>query len=196
MKAYHSISVSFFLIVACAIARAPRAKKTITEDKQPKHTIIFDLTNVVIKENQVGFAKKIGYGILASYAITHWKSPGYRCLDMLHAMSNHESQKPHITITLKTRVMPRCLVELQEGKKTCAQAKDEIAQGIEHLDAQKFFGSCKEKSLMANIMILILDPDAVASVIEPIKPTIQLIDKLKAAGHRVGLVANVPDELW
>ena len=196
MKIYHCITVSFFLIVACAIARSPRAKKIITPSNQEKSTVFFDLTNVVMKENQVGFAKKIGYGILASYAVTHWKSPGYRCLDMLHAMSNHESQKPHITISLKNRTMPRCLVELQEGKKTCAQAKDEIVQGIEHLDAQKFFGSCKEKSLMTNIMILILDPEAVACVIEPIKPTIQLIDKLKSAGHRIGLVANVPKELW
>ncbi len=194
MKLYRSIGISFLLMCICAMARAP--KKIIAPDNAQKQIIIFDLTNVLIKENQIGFAKKIGYGTLASYTITHWKSPGYRCLDMLHEMSNHETQKPHITITLNKRIMPRCLVELQEGKKTCAQAKDEITQGIKLLDAQNFFSSSKEKSLMTNIMDLILDPETAASIIEPAKPTVQLIQKLKAAGHEVYLCGNAPKELY
>jgi HAD superfamily hydrolase (TIGR01509 family) len=195
MKTYQYINISFLFIVTYIIAKNPQTYTSI-KTTEKKHTIIFDLTNVVIKENQVGFAKKIGYGVLTSYAITHWKSPGYRCLDMLAAMSNHETQKPHVTITLKKRTMPRCIVELYEGKKTCAQVKNEIVECIEHLDTQKFFSTYKEKNLMTNIMNLILDPETVASVIEPIKPTIQLIQKLKTAGHPVGLVANVPQELW
>jgi len=165
-------------------------------NNQEKQTVFFDLTNVVIKENQIGFAKKIGYGVLASYAVTHWKSPGYRCLDMLHAMSNHESQKPHITITLKNRTMPRCLVELQEGKKTALQAKDEILKTIEILDQEKHFNSTKEKMLMINIMNTILDPTITACMIEPIKSTIQLAQKLKSAGHSIYIFANAPNELY
>lgn len=167
-----------------------------TKDKQQKQVIIFDLTNVLIKENYIGFAKKIGYGTLASYTVTHWKNPGYRCLDMLHHMSTHESQKPHVTITFKTRTMPRCIVELQEGKKTCAQTKNEIAECIELLDNTKFFSSAKEKSLMANIINLMLDPETISSVIEPVKQTVQLVQKLKAAGHQVYLLANAPEELY
>jgi HAD superfamily hydrolase (TIGR01509 family) len=206
MKLYHYISISFILIVACTIAsslaRATKNKPTRSKKSNAitlndkKYTIFVDLTNVLIKENQIGFAKEIGYGVLASYAITHWKSPGYRCLDMLAAMSNHETQKPHITITLNNRVMPRCLVELQEGKKTCAQAKTEIKQGIEHLDTEKFFSSTKEKTLMTDIMNLILDPTTVSTMIEPVKGTVQLVEKLKAAGHTVLLVGNTPGELY
>lgn len=210
MQFYKNKHISLLLIVTCIVTSsflAPSlygARKT-AKHKTPnshatavdnKHDIIFDLTNVVIKENQIGFAKKIGYGVLASYAVTHWKSPGYRCLDMLAAMSEHESQKPHITIKLKKRTLPRCLVELQEGTKNCAQVKTEIAEGIEHLDTQKFFSSAKEKALMTDIMNLILDPQTVAVMIEPIKQTVQLIQKLKDAGHRVYLVGNTAAELY
>lgn len=189
MKFKQRNSIIMLLIFICTIAKA-------TKNEYKKQVIIFDLTNVLIKENYIGFAKKIGYGNLASYTLTHWKNPGYRCLDMLHHMSTHESQKPHIKITLKTRTMPRCLVELQEGKKTCAQAKCEITQCIELLDSQKFFSSTKEKTLMANIMNLILDPETVASVIEPVKPTVQLVQKLKKSGHKLYLFANAPEELY
>lgn len=202
MRFYHYISFSFLFIVLstdprhCPTKNTKRKQSSVSKATDNKHVIIFDLTNVLIKENQIGFAKKIGYGTLASYAITHWKSPGYRCLDMLAEMSTHETQKPHITLTLKTRTMPRCIVELQEGKKTCAETKTEIGQCIELLDTKKFFSSAKEKSLMISIMNLILDPEAVESVIEPIKPTVQLVQKLKTAGHEVYLFANAPEELY
>lgn len=189
MKMYQYLSMSF-LLISLQLTSAPNIQPS------QKHAIIFDLTNVVIKENQIGFAKKIGYGNLASYAITHWKNPGHRCLDMLQEISNHETQKPHITITLQKRTMPRCLVELQEGKKTCAQARDEIAQAMQMLDEQKFFSSTKEKELMKDIMNLVLDPQTVTTMIEPVKSTMHLIQKLKAAGHSVYCCGNAPEELY
>lgn len=173
----------------------PRQKNVSTNVSEEKHAIIFDL-NLLIKENQIGFAKKIGYGTLANYTLTHWKHPGYRCLDMLAAMSKHESQKPHIHFTLQSRVMPRCIVELQEGKKNCAEAKQEIIECAELLNNQKFFGSSKEKKLMLAIMNIVLDPDAVASIIEPIKQMVQLIQKLKNAGHKVYFSASTSQELY
>jgi len=98
---------------------------------EQKPIIIFDLINVVIKENQSEFTKHIGYGTLASYTLTHWRNPGHRCLDMLETMSKQEKQKPHCRVTLHDRVMPRCLVELQEGKQNCKQVKKEILHSIE-----------------------------------------------------------------
>jgi HAD superfamily hydrolase (TIGR01509 family) len=192
MKFFEYIIVSFLLISIQSMS----AKRTINAPAAHKHVIIFDLTNVVIKENQIGFAKKIGYGTLASYAITHWKNPGYRCLDMLHEISNHETQKPHIVLTLQKRTLPRCLVELQEGKKTCAQAREEIAQAMQKLDEQSFFASVKEKELMKDIMDLVLDPQTVTTMIEPVKSTVQLIQKLKDAGHQVYCCGNAPAELY
>jgi HAD superfamily hydrolase (TIGR01509 family) len=192
MKIVQYVSLSFLLILTQSVA----AKRATIPQSAHKHVIIFDLTNIVIKENQIGFAKKIGYGTLASYAITHWKNPGYRCLDMLHEISNLESQKPHIVLTLQKRTMPRCLVELQEGKKNCAQAREEIAQAMQMLDQQNFFASVKEKELMKDIMDLVLDPQAVTKMIEPVKSTTQLIQKLKEAGHPVYCCANAPEELY
>jgi HAD superfamily hydrolase (TIGR01509 family) len=196
MKFFQYLYISCLFIFLCTKTRTLKEQNLINPIADKKHAIIFDLTNVIIKENQIGFAKKIGYGTLASYTITHWKSPGYRCLDMLAEMSKHESQKPHITITLQSRTMPRCLVELQEGKKTCAQTKTEIAQCIELLATKKFFSSTKEKTLMINIMNLVLDPETIASIIEPNKSTIQLVQKLKKAGYPIYLCANAPEELY
>lgn len=161
-----------------------------------KQVILFDLMNVIIKENQSGFTKKIGYGSIASYMLTHFKHPGYRCLDMFDAMSKLETQKPHIHITLKKRIMPRCLIEFQEGKKTAQETKDEILKMIELLDQEKHFSSTKEKMLMIKIINIIFDPEITASMIEPIKQTIQLIQKLKKAGYTLYIFANAPDELY
>ncbi|HLC06913.1 MAG TPA: HAD-IA family hydrolase [Candidatus Babeliales bacterium] len=198
MRLYHYVSISFLLIFIYTVTKTPHNQRKITcsDATCKKYTILFDLPNVLIKENQTGFSKKIGYGKLASYAITHWKNPGYRCLDMLAAMSALEEQKPHITITLKNRILPRCLVELQEGKKTCVQARMEITQCIELLDAKKHFSSVKEKKLMTTIMNLVLDPETIEAIIEPIKSTVQLAQKLKAAGHTIYIFANAPDELY
>lgn len=198
MRFYHYISISLLLIFIYTIPQTSLNQKKIicSNEKCKKYTILFDLPNVLIKENQTGFSKKIGYGNLASYTITHWKNPGYRCLDMLAAISSLEEQKPHITITLKNRTLPRCLVELQEGKKTCSQARTEITQCIEQLDAQKHFSSNKEKKLMATIMDLVLDPKTIEEIIEPIKSTVQLAQKLKAAGHTIYIFANAPNELY
>ncbi len=194
MRFFHYRSILLiFMFTHLIICQQKNISPSTTHKKQ---VIIFDLTNVIIKENQMGFAKKIGYARLANYAITHWKSPGYRCLDMLDEMCKHESQKPHITITLQSRKIPRSLIELQEGKKNCAETKEEIAQGIELLDTHKFFSSTKEKKLMIDIMNLILDPDTIASIIEPNKPTVQLVQKLKKAGHPTYLCFNAPKELY
>jgi len=191
MRLHHTLSISFLLMFMCSPYFAKATKGRLN---QP--IILFDLMNVIIKENPTGFAKQIGYGNIANYMLTHWRHPGYRCLDMLDAMSKQEIQKPHIHVSLKKKIMPRSLIELQEGKKTAAQAKDEILACIELLDTQQHFSSHKEKMLMTNIMNIVLDPHATASMIEPIKSTVQLVRKLKSAGYTLYLFANAPTELY
>ncbi len=186
--------ISFLFVFMC-ITSGIKKRKTVSEQNK-KYVILFELTNVLVKENQKGFSKKVGYGNLASYTLTHWKNPGHRCLDMLEAMSKHDSQKPHIITTFNKKILPRCLVELQEGKKTCAQVSAEIQEGIELLDTQNYFSSTKEKNLMSTIMNIALDPEFTTTLVEPIKPTVQLAHKLKAAGHSIYIVANTPDELY
>lgn len=200
MKLHRYAGMCLLLIFTTTLTRSPRrvqqTKHVSSPNSSQKQAIVFDLTNILFKEDQIGFAKKVGYATLASYTLTHWKSPGYRCLDMLAAMSLQNEHKPHITITLKERILPRCLVELQEGKKNCAQARIEIAQGIEALDAARFFSTPKEKLLMITIMNLVLDPEVIAAITEPNKQAVQLAQKLKHAGHRLYLFANLPDEFY
>lgn len=196
------LSISSISARQTAIKKQPLRTKKITKispqqtnfEKQSS-AIIFDLTNVLFKENQIGFAQKIGYGTLAGYTLTHWRNPGHCCLDMLNKISTDAAQKPDTCITLKGRTMPRCIVELQEGKKDCLQTKTEIALAIQDLDKTGYFSSVKEKSLMLSIMNLILDPQAIAAITEPVKPVVALIQKLKTAGHQVYLGGNGPEEL-
>lgn len=196
MRLHHSICILFLLIFIYAITPTfCKQKNTTPANMDKKYAVLFELINVLIKENQTDFAKQVGYGLLARYALTHWKHPGHRCLDMLAAMSTYDIQKPHVTITINKRILPRCLVELQEGTKTSSQAKTEIMKGIEYLDSKKFFSGIKEKNLMITIMNLALNPETTASIIEPAKATIQLAQKLKDSGHSIYIFANAPEEL-
>jgi FMN phosphatase YigB (HAD superfamily) len=176
--------------------RAQTPTRTTQINQNIKQAIVFDLINVLFKENYAGFAQHIGYSVLASYALTHWKNPGHRCLDMLQAISNNPAQKPHIQILLNERIMPLCIVELQEGKKTCQETHEQITNAIENLDKTKFFSSEKEKKLMAAIMNLMLNPEMVPHITEPIRPMIDLAQKLKNNGHKIYLFANVPHEFY
>jgi HAD superfamily hydrolase (TIGR01509 family) len=197
MRFLRYMCTSLLLIALCTTTKiSPLKKNSAASEFNKKYVILFELTNVLVKENQMGFSKKVGYGNLASYTLTHWKNPGHRCLDMLEAISKHEKQIPHITVTLNKKILPRCLVELQEGKKTSAQTSAEIREAIEVLDTQNYFTSIKEKNLMHTIMKIALDPQFTATLIEPIKPTVQLAHKLKAAGHSIYIFANTPDELF
>ena len=194
---YSSLIILFSLFIVISIEIVTKHNCNVSfAFSTTKPVIIFDLVNVVIQENQSEITKKIGYGTLASYTLTHWKNPGYRCLDMLQKISTQENQKPHCKITLQNRTMPRCLVELQEGNKNCEQVKGEILNAIEELDKQKYFSSTKEKKLMADIIELVFNPSVSENMIEPIKPTIQLIEQLKNKGYSVYLFANAPKELY
>lgn len=196
MRYTYSILIFYVFIVMYTIPKDKNNCDLLFNFSTTKPVIIFDLINVVIQENQSEFTKKIGYGKLASYTLTHWKNPGYRCLDMLQKISSQENQKPHCTVKLQERIIPRCLVELQEGKKSCEEVKTEIMQSIEELDKQKYFSGIKEKNLMIHIMELVLDPAVAENMIEPIKPTLQLIEQLKSKGYTVYLFANAPKELY
>jgi epoxide hydrolase-like predicted phosphatase len=197
MRQYHYLCISFLLICMCTCTKLQHKEdNTATLINSKKYAIIFGLINVLVEQNQMGFSKKIGYGNLASYTLTHWKNPGHRCLDMLEAISKQKHQRPHLIITINKRILPRCLIEFNEGKKECSEVKKEIAQSIEQLDADKFFTSAKEKTLMMNIMNTALDPTTTATLIEQIKPALQLVHKLKSAGYRVYILANAPHELY
>jgi len=97
---------------------------------------------------------------------------------------------------MKDRTLPRCIVNLHEGKQTCEETRQAIIACIEKLDKERYFKSTKEKKLMKDIMLLILDPTTTCTITEPIKPMITLVQKLKNAGYPLYLVANAPQESY
>ncbi len=198
MKHHHIIAiltVSIFFVIPLNISG--RKRRQILKNR-PSHAsvIIFDITGVLFKENQKAFAQKIGYGKLASYALTHWKNPSYTCLDMLDTMSCDPIHKPVTEIKLKGRILPQCIVDLHLGTKMCVQVRQEIDQYIEQLDEQGYFASASEKSITREIIGLILDPEQLPDLTKPVIPIIKLAQQLKNAGYQLYLVANLPDELF
>jgi HAD superfamily hydrolase (TIGR01509 family) len=171
-------------------------KRVIQEHHTTKPALIFDLINVLFKENYSGFAQRIGYSTLASYTLTHWKNPGNRCLDMLHHMSTNSHQRPSVALMVNDRQMPQSIVDLHGGIKNCHQAQQELAAAITALDQEKFFSSTKEKHLMLALITLMLTPDALEYITEPIIPMINLVQKMKAAGYKLYLCANIPQEFY
>lgn len=195
------------LMPLCIHAKQHKHKKQYKHAKQDTHTkssnsskekncIVLDLTGVLFKENKNEFAKKLGYGTLAHYTFTHWRNPGHTCLDMLNHISTHYSeQKPSTHIKIQKRIMPQCIVDLHKGTKQCPCVKDELLGYIEQMDKTNYFKSKKEKKLMMDMMVLIFNPQETIHLIEPIKPMIDLIKKLKTSDHEIYLFANVPKEL-
>lgn len=165
------------------------------ETSTKKYTIVIDLTGV-FKESKSAFIKKIGYGAFANYTLTHWKNPGHTCLDMLNHISiTYAEQKPQIEVKIKERLLPQCIIDLHKGTKHCKQTQVELLACIEQLNTEHYFKSAKEKKLMHDIIALLFDPQETITLIEPIKPMISLIKKLKANGHAAYFFANIPAEL-
>lgn len=198
MNKYLPLLLLFLCIDSVAIHKtATNKKRTPVAKKQTdSRTIIFDATNVLFQENKSGFVEKIGMGRLTSYAITHWKNPGHTTLDTLDKISRLPNQKPPVSFTICSRTMPRCIVELQQGTKTCAQVQMELEQCIEQLAQEKYFGSEKERKIVQEIITLILNPDEVSLLTKPVKPMVKMMKKLKNDGHNLYLFANVPQEIF
>jgi len=159
-------------------------------------TIIFDISGVLFKENTAILAKKIGIRSLASYAITHWKNPATVCFDMLETMSKQDAHKPTVILTFKGKTMPRCIVEWQQGYKTCDQVRTELGNYIEEIAHQNHFSSLQEKNLTQHIINLIFDTQQFTDLTKPVIPMVHLAKRLKKAGYQLLLLANLPLELY
>ncbi len=157
--------------------------------------IIFDLSGVLFKENTTVLRQKIGIFSLANYALTHWKNPATVCFDLLEIMSKQSKHRPPEQFKFKKRIMPRCIVEWQQGHKTCYQVQVEVNDFIEQMAQQNYFSSTQEKDLIKQIVEIVFDAQHFPSLTQPIPSMIDLAKKLKAAGYRLFFIANAPHEL-
>ncbi len=159
-------------------------------------TIIFDIPGVLFKENRAILRQKIGIRSLASYAVTHWKNPSTVCFDLLETMSKHPAHQPSVLLKFKEKIMPRCIVEWQQGYKTCDQVRTELVNFIEQMAEQNYFSSMQEKNLTQHIIKFIFDAQQLPELTKPVMPMVDLAKQLKKAGYQLLLLANVPHELY
>ena len=190
MRPYVIFTLLFTIIVI-----TPTQLYTHSVPKKPT-TIIFDLSGLLFKENIANLTKKIGIRSLASYAVSHWKNPATACLGMLETMSKRKEHKPPVTLIFKEKAMPRCVVEWQQGYKTCDQVRSELNNYIEQMAHQNHFKNMQEKNLIKHIVNIIFDAQQFTDLTKPIIPIIDLAKQLKKSGYQLLLLANVPIELY
>ncbi|HEB41691.1 MAG TPA: HAD family hydrolase [Candidatus Dependentiae bacterium] len=188
MNRYKIITLLFTIIIT-PINFYPRSLTKPT-------TIIFDIPGVLFKENRATLRQKIGIRSLASYAITHWKNPSTVCFDLLETMSKHPAHQPSVLFRVEGKIMPRCIVEWQQGYKTCDQVWTELVNFIKQMAQQNYFRSIQEKNLTQHILKLIFDTQQLPELTKPVMPMIDLAKQLKEAGYQLLLLANVPHELY
>ncbi len=189
MKLHMIVTLLFIVVVT------PIQLQTNSLSTKPT-TIIFDMSGLLFKENRAILAKKIGIRSLASYAVSHWKNPSTVCFNLLETMSKQDRHKPPVTLTFKEKTMPRCIVEWQQGYKTCDQVRTELVNFIEQMAQKNYFSSMQEKNLIQHIIELIFDDQQLPKLTKPIMPMVNLAKQLKEAGYQLLLFANVPYELY
>jgi len=186
---YYKIIILLFVFVLTPINFYPHSSTRPT-------TIIFDIPGVLFKENTAALRKKIGISTLASYAITHLKNPSSTCFNLLETMSKQTEHQPSTVLKFKGKIMPQCIVEWQQGHKTCAQIRTELVNFIQQAAQQNYFSSIQEKELVQNIIQLIFDSHEFPALTKPIMPVVNLAKQLKKAGYQLLLLANIPHELY
>ena len=155
MKRYTIVALLFTIVVITPINFYSRSLTKPT-------TIIFDIPGVLFKENTATLRQKIGIRSLGSYALRHWKNPSTVCFDLLETMSKHPAHQSSTLLKFKGKTMPNCIVEWQQGHKTCDQVRTELVNFTERMAQQNYFSSIQEKNLIKHIIGLVFDEQQLA----------------------------------
>ena len=106
-----------------------------------KKAIIFDVSGVLIGEDTMQFASRIGLGAITKYTLSHWRNPIEVCLDTLQKISRQEKNQASVPCTLKGRTMPTCITDWQKGTKTYNQTHKELHAHLTRLAKNNYFSS-------------------------------------------------------
>lgn len=155
--------------------------------------IIFDIANVLFKENQSAYVKKIGLGTIASYTISHFKHPASACFNTLETMSkrDHHHGTP---LFFKKKQMPHCIVQWQQGLISAQDLMDTLYKKIQQLHADNYFASTTEHKLVTQMIEIALTPDYLPEITLLNESVLKIIQQLKDRGYTLFAVANVPAE--
>lgn len=157
--------------------------------------IIFNLNGVLFKEDHMRVIKKIGFGRLASFALSSWKSPADLCLDVLEKMACEHKTGNSGKLMYQGRKLPECIVDWQLGTNTHVDVKKQIAQFIEKLYEQNYFKNKNEREITENIIDIAFNPEKIHEITRPVSTMINLAKKLKNNGHKIYILANMPHEV-
>lgn len=157
---------------------------------KPKN-LIFDLTGVLFAIDKYAIFRRMGISNVLHYVCTHRKDPFSVAFTVLNRMHAREERLDYQIIKYKQVMLPRCISEWQQGKKTNKQALKEVEEYLYTIDGSSLFSSSLERKTINDIITAIFNAICLTSYMRPIIPNIFLLKELKEhTQHRLFLLSN------
>ncbi len=149
---------------------------------QAEH-IILDLGDLLFVTDRAAIVKQIGLRGILNYIVLDRKNPNLKPLlfDILTGLAGPqtESKKYRLYSTIGEE-LPQIMVEWMLGKKSGPQIIKEASHYIESLDAQGYFVSHRERTIIERIITIIFTPEIHAANNKVIDRGLKLVKRLAA----------------
>jgi FMN phosphatase YigB (HAD superfamily) len=139
--------------------------------------IIWDLGDVLFKQNRFGIARSIGLNHFAAYTLFDWKTPHIQSLffDVLDKCGSQKSENNSPIYSPDGIPLPPIMHDWLTGKISPTHLTNSVHKRIEELDSLNFFISDREKKLVGETARALFDPYVFASHNKPIKEAVRLL---------------------
>lgn len=155
-----------------------------------RKNIIFDLIGVLFAVDTYAVFRNMGAGSVLRYMLTYRKNPFTIAFAVLDDMHQREEQDYRV-IHYKKTVLPRCITEWQQGKKTNKQAMLEIERYLYTPEAAPLFKNDFERQIVNNIITTMFHASCLTAYMRPIVPNIFLVKDIKEhTPHQLYLLSN------
>lgn len=155
-----------------------------------RKNIIFDLIGVLFALDTYAIFRRMGAGSVLRYVLTHRKDPfsiAFTVLTQMHEQEQHDYR----VIKYKHAMLPRCITEWQEGKKTNKEALQEIERYIYTPQGLSLFTSAYEQKVVNKIITTMFNATSLTTYMRPIVPNIFLVKEIKTyTPHKLYLLSN------
>lgn len=144
--------------------------------------IIWDLGDVLFKQNHLAIAHTIGLSRFITYSLADWKNPQIKPLlfDVLETFGTQEAPEHQKVRDRQGIPLPQIMCDWMTGK---AKYDDIIARSHERIDKlydEGYFVSQREKDLIKETIGVVFNPDHFAYHNKPIKKGIDLLKECAA----------------
>jgi HAD superfamily hydrolase (TIGR01509 family) len=155
-----------------------------------RKNIIFDLVGVLFALDTYAIFRRMGAGSVLRYMLTHRKNPFSIAFSVLTHMHEQEAHDYRV-IRYKKAMLPRCITEWQEGKKTNREALQEIEHYIYTPEGSELFKSEYERKVINKIITTMFNATSLTDYMHPIIPNIFLVKDIKKyTPHKLYLLSN------